>query len=132
MLVSTIRVALRRFATSPGFTLLSLLTLAIGIGANIAIFSIVNGVLLRPLPFSDPDRLVILNHTAPGLPGLETMPISESLYHLYRTESRNLASVAVFDDSQASFTDSENPQRVKSSNISASLFDALKVQPRMA
>ena len=131
MLVSTIRVALRRFAASPGFTLLSLLTLAIGIGANIAIFSIVNGVLLRPLPFPASDQMVILNHTAPGLPGLETMPMSEPLFHLYQQESRTLESVAVLDDAQASFTDTENPQRVKSSAISASLFDVLKSEPKI-
>ncbi len=131
MLKTAIRVALRRFASSPGFTLLSLLTLAIGIGANIAIFSIVNGVLLRPLPFPESQRLVVINHTAPGLPGLEEMPISEALYHLYRKESRALESVTVFDDGQASFTDAENPQRLKSSNVSSSFFDVLRTTPTM-
>ena len=80
--VSQIRLLLRRLRDSPGFTVISVFTLAIGIAANIAIFTVVNAVLLRPLPVPDSDRLVILRHAAPALAQLEELE-SDALYFLY-------------------------------------------------
>ncbi|HEX9732183.1 MAG TPA: hypothetical protein VGG06_09385, partial [Thermoanaerobaculia bacterium] len=68
--------ALRTLARTPAFTLLSILTLAIGIAATTAIFSVVNGVLLRPLPYPQPERLVNVSHEAPGL-HLDSMGMSD-------------------------------------------------------
>jgi hypothetical protein len=62
-----VRYAFRRLLSTPAFTLTALITLGVGIGANALIFSVVNGVLLRPLPFPEPDRLVGVWHVAPGL-----------------------------------------------------------------
>jgi hypothetical protein len=78
-LTSQSRILLRRLAVSPSFTTISVLTLAIGISANLAIFTIVNAVLLRPLPLPDADRLVDLSHAAPGLVQFDELPMSDAL-----------------------------------------------------
>ncbi len=126
-----IRLFGRRILASPGFTLLALATLATGIGANIAIFTVVNAVLLRPLPFPDSERLVALRHAAPGLAQLDELPMSDALHFLYAEESRTLESVAAYRDEQVSFTGPENPQRVAASSVTASFFDVLRTPPRL-
>ena len=129
--MSTLRVLLRRVSARPSFTIVSVLTLAIGIGANLAIFTIVNALLLRPLPTPDSDQLVILNHSAPGLVQLGELPISDALYFLYTNESGTLGGVALFDDGRASFTGPDNPQRVVSATVTASFFDVVRTPPRL-
>ena len=130
-LSSQLRLFFRRVLANPGFTLLSLLTLAIGVGANVAIFAIVNAVLLRPLPIPDSERLVILRHVAPGLAQLAELPMSDALHFLYADESRTLESVAAYRDEQVSFTGPENPQRVEASSVTASFFEVLRTPPRL-
>ena len=128
---SQLRLFCRRAVANPGFTLVSLATLAIGVGANVAIFAIVNAVLLRPLPLPDSERLVILRHAAPGLAQLDELPMSDALYFLYAQESRALESVAAYRDEQASFTGPENPQRVGATRVTASFFDVMRTPPRL-
>ena len=128
-LAAQLRLVWRRVAASPGFTLLSLGTLAIGVGANIVIFTIVNAVLLRPLPIPDSERLVMLRHAAPGLAQLDELPMSDALYFLYAEESRTLDGVAVYRDGQASFTGPDNPQRVQEASVTASFFDVMQTPP---
>ena len=130
-LASQLRLFFRRVRANPGFTLLSLLTLAIGVGANIAIFAIVNAVLLRPLPLPDSERLVVLRHAAPGLAQLAELPMSDALYFLYAEQVRTLESVAVYREEQVSFTGPENPQRVAASSVTASFFAVLGMPPRL-
>ena len=126
-----LRLLWRRAAAHPGFTLVALATLAVGIGANVAIFTVVNTVLLRPLPIPDSERLVMLRHAAPGLSQLDELPMSDALYFFYAEESRTLDSVAVFRDLQASFTGPENPQRVQAARVTASFFDVMRTPPRI-
>ena len=126
-----LRLLWRRAVGTPGFTLVSLATLAIGIGANVAIFTVVNAVLLRPLPMPDSERLVLLRHAAPGLTQLDELPLSDALYFLYAAESRTLDGVAAYQGGQASFTGADNPQRVQASAVTASFFDVMRTPPQL-
>ena len=126
-----LRVLCRRAAAGPGFTLAAVATLAVGIGASIAIFSIVNAVLLRPLPVPDSERLVMLRHAAPGLGQLDELPLSDALYFLYAEESRTLGGVAAYRGEQASFTGPENPRRVQAARVTASFFEVMRTPPRL-
>ena len=126
-----LRLLWRRAVGSPGFTLVSLATLAIGIGANVAIFTVVNGVLLRPLPMPDSERLVLLRHAAPGLTELDELPLSDALYFLYAAESRTLEGVAAYQPLQASFTGADDPQRVQAAAVTASFFEVMRTPPQL-
>ena len=130
-LFSQLRLLWRRAAAHPGFTLLSLVTLAVAVGANIAIFAIVNAVLLRPLPIPDSERLVLLRHFVPGQPQFNELRMSDALYFLYADESRTLDGVAGFSDYPVSFTGPDNPQRVQATWVTASFFDVMRMQPRI-
>lgn len=126
-----LRLLWRRAAAAPGFTLVALATLAVGIGANVAIFTVVNAVVLRPLPIPDSERLVVLDHAAPGLAQLDRLNMSDALYFLYAEESRTLDGVAAYRDEQASFTGADNPQRVSAARVTASFFDVMRTPPRI-
>src|SRR6187549_363838 len=102
-LIRDVRHAARRLARTPGFTLATLLTLALGIGANTAIFTVVNGVLLKPLPFSQPDQLVGLWQTAPGVK-IADLNASIADYVTYREESRTLTDVAIWNGTSVTVT----------------------------
>ena len=85
-LLQDLRYGLRMLRLNPGFTLIAVLTLALGIGANTAIFSLVNGILLAPLPYREPDRLVRLIQSSPSL-GLPTWGLSQANFAAYREQS---------------------------------------------
>src|SRR5437879_2969735 len=105
------RLLTRRLTRTPMFTIITSLTLAIGIGANTAIFSVVNGVLLRPLPFQEPDRLVGVWHTAAGL-GFKELNASPSTYYTYKEESRTFEAVALWQGGTVTITGLAEPERV--------------------
>ncbi len=86
---------LRRLFRSPMFTVVTLLTLAIGIGANTAIFSVINGILLKPLPYADPDRLVGVWHTAKKLK-VKEVEICPSMYFTYREQGRTFQDIGAY------------------------------------
>lgn len=127
---SQVRYLLRRFGRTPLFTIVALTTLAVGIGANSAIFSVVNGVLLKPLPFKDPERLVGVWHKAPGV-GFDELNQGPAFHFTYRDENRVFEDVAMWNNASASVTGLAEPERVEALRVTDSLLPILRVQPML-
>jgi predicted permease len=123
-----IRRAARRLIAAPAFTIPVVLTLAIGIGAAAAVSTLVDGVLLRPLPYPDAERLVTLRHSAPGLDIAETGQ-SVGTYVHYRAQNRVFADVGAYWDREQTITDGNQPERIRIAIVTPSLFSVLKVPP---
>src|SRR5262245_56889933 len=97
------RHALRRLRQTPAFTTTAIITLAAAIGANVLIFSVVNGVLLKPLPFADPSRLVGVWHVAPGVMA-GAVQQSAATYLMYREDGQVFQDIGLWDDASATLT----------------------------
>jgi predicted permease len=130
-LLADLKLTLRRLRKSPGFAVTVLLTLAIGIGANTAVFSVLNSVLLRPLPYPDPERLVALRLNAPGAPGLaefrSELRLSASMYLTFATHNRSFESMGVWLPGRASITGLAQPEQVNTAQISGGVLETLNV-----
>jgi putative ABC transport system permease protein len=128
-LVAEIRPTLRRLARTPGFTTVSVLTLALGIAGTTAAFSVINAVLLRPLPYRDPERLVQLWHAAPGV-GMAQVEQSDASYIQYHDKAtRSFESTASYMDAASSLTGTQDPERVSTAYVTASFLPTLGVRP---
>ena len=122
-----IKYAWRHLLRSPGFSIVAVVTLALGIGANSAIFSVTSAVLLKPLPYAEPERLVGLHHLSEGQPASMSGPNFTDL----RKMSHTLADVAAFTRSRTILTGQGEPVRLDSADVSAGLFSVLGVSPRL-
>jgi predicted permease len=122
-----VRYALRALRRNPAFTAVALLTLALGIGANAAMFSIVNGILLRPLPYPDADALVLLHHSNPRT-GEPLGRVSFEDLEDWRSRSRSLASAAAFVSVPAILMGRGDPLEVEMSYVTEAFFDVLGVR----
>ncbi len=127
---SSSRQLLRKLLRSPLFTLVSIGTLALGIGANAAIFSVVHGVLLKPLPFDEPEALVGIWHTAPGL-GFDKVNQSPALHFTYRDLGQVFEQVGMWDNEQVSVTGLAEPERVESMYVTDGTLSLLRVKPKL-
>jgi predicted permease len=122
-----IRLVTRRLTRAPLFTSVAIVTLAVGIGANAAIFSVVNGVLLKPLAFQEPDRLVGVWQTAPGL-NLPLLNQSPATYFTYRDDNRVFEDIGLWAHRMVSITGVGEPERVEGLNVTDGLLPVLRVQ----
>jgi putative ABC transport system permease protein len=122
--VQDVRYAFRLLAKSPGFTAIAILTLALGIGANTAIFTVVNAVLLRPLPFQDPSRLVLVAEKSP----YPTISTSYQNWLDWRDQSHSFESVEAIRPSTIALTGGGQPERLTSQNMTAGIFPLLGVK----
>src|SRR5437867_1984952 len=121
-----IRYGARMLRKNPGFTTVAVLTLAFGIGANTAIFSVVNGVLLRPLPYREPGKLVQLRADRPGSPSTF---IGSATFVDVKAQSQSLARVAAYSGGDMTRTGAGPAERVVSGAVTADFFPMLGVQP---
>jgi putative ABC transport system permease protein len=127
-LLHDLRFSLRSLRKSPGFTLVSVLTLALGIGANTAVFSMIRGVLLRPLPYEHGERLVYLRQPAP-LGGVANAQFSPLELADYRQRSRAMESLVEYHSMPFILLGQGEPRRVQTGVVSANFFDVLGVRP---
>jgi hypothetical protein len=127
-LLQDLRYAARTFVQRPGFTFVALLALALGIGSNTAIFSVVNAVVLQPLPFHEPERLVLIFET---MPDNETRWVAPANFLDWRRESRSFEGLAGYGNINANLTGGDQPERVQAATVSAGFFDVLGVQPAL-
>jgi hypothetical protein len=123
-LTQDLRRALRMFRNSPGFTATAVVALMIGIGANTAIFSVVNAVLLKPVPFPEPDRLVQLMISANGNPVITAASASQFIY--WRDQIDVLDDVAAFRSIALNYAGGETTDRVSASQVSEAYFRAFR------
>lgn len=126
-----IRYALRQMVKNPSFALVAVITLALGIGANTAIFSVVNGVLLRPLPFHDPTHLVRIWHVPPqqSFPGMTQFAVSAANYVDWEHDNHVFDTMAIYSYRFFTLTGSGKPEQIMACAVSPKFFDVLGVAP---
>ena len=126
------RLAFRRLVHQKGFALVAIMTLAVGIGANTAIFSLVDGVLLRPLAYPQPEQLVSLDESIPQFVGkYPFFPVNASSFHAWEQQSKLLSGIAIMQPSTWVMTGNGEPRQVNGATISAGMFKVLGVPPRL-
>ena len=119
-----LRLALRNLLARPSFSVVALLTLTLGIGANTAVFTVFNAVLLSPLPYTQPQQIVVLNETSPQLPNAS---VTRYNYDDWRTRSQSFSAMGAFRPTSMTITGSGEPERVPAKMISANLLPLLGV-----
>jgi len=124
------RYAIRSLGKTPGFTAAAVLTLALGVGANTAVFSLINAVLLRPLPYAEPDRLVLVWESAPFF-GVRDSPVAPANYVDWKARSRSFEEIGGLEETGFRLTGDGSPEVVLGSLVTASLTRALRLQPAM-
>jgi putative ABC transport system permease protein len=121
---------IRRLARSPMFTVVTLLTIALAVGANSAIFSVINGILLKPLPYPDPGTLVSVWQTAPGI-NINDLNLSPSDYFTFREENRTFQQFGMWSGGRVSVTGIGPPEQVQRLLVTEGTLNALGIQPTL-
>jgi putative ABC transport system permease protein len=129
-LAQDVSIGLRHAGRKPGFLASAIVTLALGIGANTAMFSVVYGVLLKPLPFEQADRLVSVRSTALGI-GWPRAPLSAAQYFTYRDEQRVFEDIAIWQTMPATITGDGEPEQVTTLMVTDGFLPILRVSPML-
>jgi putative ABC transport system permease protein len=124
-----LRHAARRLLRSPAFTLATVMTLALAIGANVSIFAIVQRIVLNPLPYPDSDRVIALDHGAAGLNMASGLGMTSGLYSQYRDQAHTLEDLAVYRNEDVNLTGAGVPERLRVTRVTTSLASVLRVSP---
>ena len=125
--LNDLRHALRGLVKRPAFSSVAVLTLALGIGATTAVFTFVDGVLIRPLPFADSQDLISIQHQ--GREGRDELPISAGLYLLYKEQASSLGEIAMYVPAAVNLLVGDEPERAAIQVVTPSFFDVLRVSP---
>ncbi len=128
MFTDQLRQVLRRLGRAPLFTAITLLTLAIGVGANTVIFSVIEGVLLKPLPYPHPEQLIGVWHTAPGI-NIKELNMSPSIYFIDREQNTTLQDIGVYDGDSFDVTGAGEPEHVRGLDVTDGTLPLLGVVP---
>ena len=130
-LVRDVRYAVRVLRQRPGFTLAAVLVLALGIGANTAIFSVVNAVLLRPLPYPEPERLTFVWHVPPAdaFPGMTQFSVSPANFLDWQRQSRSFERMALMQFRSFNISGQTGPETLRAAGVTPGFFDVFGVQP---
>ena len=129
-LFTQLRQVLRRLGRAPMFTLVTLITLAAGVGATIAVFSVLEGVLLKALPYPHPSELVGVWHTAPGL-NLDLINMAPSNYFIYREQSRAFEDIGIYQGDSVSVTGQGNPEQLDAADVTDGVLPILGIAPML-
>src|SRR6185295_11406298 len=121
---------LRRLLQLPLFTTVAVVTLAIGIGANTAIFSVAESVLLKPLPFPHADQLVAIDHAAPGV-NLKSVGAAPFLYFTYRDDARSFQDVGLWTSDTSSVTGLAQPEEIRTLVVTCGVLNILGIAPAL-
>src|SRR6266446_3151514 len=124
-----VRYGVRSLLKRPAFTAIAVITLALGIGANTAIFSVVNGVLLRPLPYPEPDRLVMVYGISLQAAQGKTTPLCEADFLDWKSQNQVFESLAGFSTNRFNYTGGETPQQIEGAWVTSDFFSTIGVQP---
>src|SRR3984893_9598266 len=122
-----LRYGARMLRKQPGFTLVAVITLALGIGANTAIFSVVNAVLLRPLPFKDSERLVLVWNKGAEAAGGDRTPLAVADVLDWRAQNRSFESIGAFQYTSFNYIGSEIPEQVRGVSVTSNFLSVLGV-----
>ena len=128
-LLKDVRYGVRMLVKNPGFTLVSVFALALGIGANAAIFSVVNGVLLRPLPFKEPDRLMMIRETK--LPQFPEFSIASGNFLDWKKQQTVFERLVAFRSAPFNLIGAGDPERLRGMSVSEDFFALFGVQPQL-
>ncbi len=123
-----LRQVLRRLGRAPLFTFITLATLAFGVGANTVIFSVLEGVLLKPLPYPHPEQLIGVWHTAPGV-GMLNLNMSPSVYFIDREQNTTFQDIGAYDSDSLSVTGAGEPEQVRGLDVTDGTLPILGVKP---
>jgi putative ABC transport system permease protein len=129
-IINDLRFSIRMLLKNPGFTVVAVFALALGVGANTAIFTVVNAVLLNPLPFKEPSRLVTTYAMDPKI-GQDKVPLSVADYLDWRSQNQVFESMAAFSDNSFNYTSGETPEQVRGARVTADFFTVLGAQAEL-
>src|SRR5580698_9996479 len=118
----------RRLANAPLFTVITLITLAAGVGGNTVVFSVLEGVLLKPLPYPNPNELIGVWHTAPGI-NITDLNMAPSNYFIYREQNHTFQDIGVYQRDAASITGVAEPERLDALDVSDGIIPLLGIPP---